>query len=40
MDPTDPIRRVTAVSNGQVQIRPDRLARATGQAPALAPARA
>ena len=26
MDPTDPIRRVSVVSTGQVQIRPDHLA--------------
>jgi hypothetical protein len=26
MDSTDPIRRVSAVSTGQVQIRPDHLA--------------
>jgi hypothetical protein len=29
MDPTDPIRRVPAVSTGQVQIRPDHLRDAT-----------
>jgi len=49
MNVTDPIRRVSVVSTGQVQIRPDhvashdpgaasRLAQATGQAPALASA--
>jgi hypothetical protein len=26
MDPTDPIRRMSALSTGQVQIRPDQLA--------------
>jgi hypothetical protein len=36
MDRADPIRRVSAVSTGQVQIRPDRLAQATGQVPTLA----
>jgi hypothetical protein len=36
MDTTDPIRRVSVVSTGQVQIRPDHLAEATGLAPTLA----
>jgi hypothetical protein len=41
MDRADPIRRVSVVSTGQMQIRPDpaaasRLARATGQLPTLA----
>jgi hypothetical protein len=34
MDPTDPIRRVSAVSTGQV-IRPVHLAQAPGQVPTL-----
>jgi hypothetical protein len=36
MDRADPIRRVSAVSTGQVQIRLDQLAQATGQVPTLA----
>ena len=36
MDRADPIRRVSVVSTGQMQIRPDRLALATGRVPALA----
>jgi hypothetical protein len=41
MNVTDPIRRVSVVSTGEVQIHPgaaDRLAQATGQAPILASA--
>jgi hypothetical protein len=34
MDPTDPIRRVPAVSTGQVQIRPAETL-TTGQVPTL-----